>query len=69
MKTNVLCKGSLPAEGALIWGLESVLLSPHNAYLTGYFLNDSVRIVAVNVINFVKGDEVSVHMADKKAGC
>lgn len=64
---DVFCKEPLPAESAL-WGLENVLLSPHNADLTAHFLNDSVRLFVDNVINFVKGDEVSIHLVDKKAG-
>lgn len=64
---DVFCKEPLPTESAL-WGLENVLLSPHNADLTAHFLNDSVRLFADNVVNFVKGDEVSIHLVDKKAG-
>ncbi|CAM9912804.1 unnamed protein product [Scytosiphon promiscuus] len=64
---DVFCKEPLPSESPL-WGLENVLLSPHNADLTAHFLNDSVRLFADNVANFVKGEEVSIHLVDKKAG-
>ncbi|CAM9808118.1 unnamed protein product [Ectocarpus sp. 13 AM-2016] len=64
---DVFCKEPLPAESDL-WGLENVLLSPHNADLTAHFLNDSVRLFADNVGNFVKGEEVSIHLVDKRAG-
>eukprot|EP00903_Cladosiphon_okamuranus_P020631 g18941.t1 len=64
---DVFCKEPLPAESPL-WGLENVLLSPHNADLTAHFLNDSVRLFADNVINFVKGEDLSIHLVDKKEG-
>ncbi|CAN0236870.1 unnamed protein product [Pylaiella littoralis] len=64
---DVFCKEPLPTESKL-WELDNVLLSPHNADLTAHFLNDSVRLFADNVANFVKGEEVSIHLVDKRAG-
>lgn len=64
---DVFCTEPLPTDSAL-WGLENVLLSPHNADLAAHYLNNSVRKFADNVGNFVEGREVSIHVVDKKAG-
>lgn len=64
---DVFCTEPLPKESPL-WGMENVLLSPHNADLTATFLNDSVRLFADNVLNFISGEEASMYLVDKRAG-
>lgn len=64
---DVFCKEPLAEESAL-WGMENVLLSPHNADLTATFLHDSVRLFVDNMASFLAGEEVSIHLVDKKAG-
>ncbi|CBN77946.1 D-isomer specific 2-hydroxyacid dehydrogenase, NAD-binding [Ectocarpus siliculosus] len=64
---DVFTTEPLPTDSPL-WGLENVLLSPHNADLAAHYLSDSVRKFAENVDNFVKGDDMSIHVVNKKAG-
>ncbi|CAN0090852.1 unnamed protein product, partial [Hapterophycus canaliculatus] len=64
---DVFTTEPLPADSPL-WGLENVLLSPHNADLAAHYLNNSVAKFAENVENFVEGKDVSVHIVNKKAG-
>ncbi|CAM9970731.1 unnamed protein product [Ascophyllum nodosum] len=64
---DVFCTEPLSKESPL-WGVENVLLSPHNADLTATFLNDSVRLFVDNVANFIEGKEGSMHLVEKRAG-
>lgn len=63
----MFCKEPLPTDSPL-WGMENVLLSPHNADLTATFLNDSVRQFVISVKGFMEGEEVPLYCVNKRAG-
>ncbi|CAM9630999.1 unnamed protein product, partial [Choristocarpus tenellus] len=64
---DVFCEEPLPPEHEF-WGLDNVLLSPHNADMTADFLHRSVRLFAENVDAFLGGRVMGMHLVDKKAG-
>ncbi|CAM9416558.1 unnamed protein product [Discosporangium mesarthrocarpum] len=64
---DVFCTEPLPKDHSF-WGMENVLLSPHNADMTSDFLHRSVRLFAENVGAFLKGEALAMHVVDKRAG-
>ena len=56
----------LPAESPL-WGMDNVLISPHNADLTEVSRFSSVKFFTENCKHFVSGEELEC-VVDKTAG-
>lgn len=64
---DVFVDEPLPEDNPL-WGMDNVLLSPHNTDMTDHFLQDSVRKFVEAVPKFVNGKEANVHLVDKREG-
>lgn len=51
-----------------LWGLENVLLSPHNADMTAEYIKHRVRCFVDSVPSFVEGEPAPLHLVDKREG-
>ena len=63
---DVFATEPLP-EASPLWGLENVLLSPHNADFVPTFLEDAFEVVETNLKAFETGDAFT-HTVDREIG-
>lgn len=67
---NVFATEPLSPDSVL-WGLDNVLISPHNADMTVDFRHKSVKFFAENCTKFLRGENdggVVCHVVDKSLG-
>lgn len=56
----------LPAEHPL-WDLDNVIITPHNAALSPYYLDRAIALIADNAARFLQGREM-LNLIDKQKG-